>query len=101
PATRQLSTPSLHDALPILPTVTVAPRAVTSPRVRPVVRPLFLTGMPNSASVTPCTGPTARIDGVMTPGDTGRATAASTRLSSGVDRKSTRLNSSHVKISYA
>src|SRR5207302_7014270 len=84
PPTTEIYTLSLHDALPILVVVEGAHRqpVVADPGLDPVVRQLL---------------------GALGEGQAGDDSGGKSRLLVALlrDRKSTRLNSSHVKISYA
>src|SRR5690606_41254106 len=84
-ATTEISTLSLHDALPISPAAGGAPRPPGLPAPRPRALP-----------------PPGRRDGGVAGAGGGALRPAPDRAGrGGRDRKSTRLNSSHVKISYA
>src|SRR5690606_41408404 len=97
PVLRRLLSLCLHDALPICPNGRAAPPGDDTPSVRSLTSERrTLTRVP-TASIMRADGDTWRHDGG-TPSDgaTDRG-----RTSWRPDRKSTRLNSSHVKISYA
>src|SRR5699024_12187259 len=82
PAPPALHTPSLHDALPISHHTPPLPRRPTRPRPMPPAPPprRSLLSTPTVAAPWP---------------------SCRSAISSKADRKSTRLNSSHVSISYA
>src|SRR5690606_39738023 len=89
---------SLHDALPIL-EFTIGGQTfsaqVTSISATTIV--VKSPAVPNSV----LTSEACDVDGDGTPGTRYIATSATVKVTSPLDRKSTRLNSSHVKISYA
>src|SRR5690606_41444853 len=94
PATTEVSTLSLHDALPIFsPTTRWRKVTTTSARTNP------------TTSATQYGAPRSLTTGVIQWCTAGLVMAPSARvhtvMPSWEDRKSTRLNSSHVKISYA
>src|SRR5699024_11999109 len=96
-ATPSLPTPSLHDALPISPAAATRPiqtRLGASCEIDRLVSAMTNDSLGmggKTPSITVHTNNTSR-----THGD-----AAIARIASTTDRKSTRLNSSHVSISYA
>src|SRR5690606_41767832 len=98
PPTTSLATPSLHDALPIL--------APAPPQASWNTGGFNTRGAPQPLSTQGLDGPVARIaSNTPFPGAGGGAASLPTDPASmggpAEDRKSTRLNSSHVKISYA
>src|SRR5690606_41864431 len=90
-AATDLSSPPLHDALPI-----------SSARSRRAQGERITWQSPSSSpkAATPPTASTLRTSNRTIPA-TSPATLKSYRRTTSLDRKSTRLNSSHVKISYA
>src|SRR5690606_39407907 len=87
PPATPTSPPSLHDALPIY------DRATSFYRPRQHLVKTFFIG---TAQTCP-----ARRAAMGAPGGSAPPTLALVNVSKSLDRKSTRLNSSHVKISYA
>src|SRR5690606_40846770 len=96
PATPDPSTLSLHDALPILMLRRQQPRGHPPSRAGVTPCPPATPGFPAPSS-TPCTTRPCLTSGTaFSPSANSSTPPARSR-----DRKSTRLNSSHVKISYA
>src|SRR5690606_41913420 len=100
-ATSRTSSRSLHDALPIFAAVTLwllgGQRSATNAALAPTDDLAAMTVTLDHAEAPPAPVRTAEASGRAEP----RAAAAIARASArGSDRKSTRLNSSHVKISY-
>src|SRR5207302_9768980 len=96
-ATPVISTLSLHDALPICATASAVsrPDAVICSATfcgQETSTPAISNGLANSAQSEATK---------QTTGWTGTSAASGSGASAPLDRKSTRLNSSHVKISYA
>src|SRR5690606_41008673 len=98
PATTSLYTPPLHDALPIFPHAAAAP-----PGASRGLRRIRSAGPPAVGSRVRHLQLVLRAAAAARRGRVVRARAHAAPLSAGIpeDRKSTRLNSSHVKISYA